>query len=109
MLRLPLPIHKLDLPNKDIIPCMRKVGEMDKPKIYDEKPEVIELEPGKSYAWCSCGLSENQPWCDGSHKPTPFRPHVFTVEESKKYAMCNCKHSGKMPFCDGAHKRLSAE
>ncbi|QXP68714.1 MULTISPECIES: CDGSH iron-sulfur domain-containing protein [unclassified Polaribacter] len=27
----------------------------------------VELEGG-NYAWCTCGLSENKPLCDGFHK-----------------------------------------
>ena len=33
------------------------------------QPAEVELEPG-NYAWCSCGRSANQPFCDGSHKGT---------------------------------------
>lgn len=40
---------------------------MDKPKIVDTKPVVMDLEPGK-YAYCTCGLSAKQPYCDGVHK-----------------------------------------
>ena len=36
-----------------------------------------QLEKGKTYAWCSCGKSENQPWCNGAHQGTEFKPHVF--------------------------------
>ena len=28
----------------------------------------------KKYAWCACGESTNQPFCDGSHKGTGFSP-----------------------------------
>ena len=40
---------------------------MDKPKIADLKPKQVNLE-AKEYYWCACGLSSNQPFCDGSHK-----------------------------------------
>ena len=78
---------------------------MDKPHIADKKPVVLELEPG-TYWWCACGLSKNQPWCDGSHKGTPFRPVKFEVKEKKRYALCLCKHTKKPPLCDGSHKHL---
>ena len=35
-------------------------------KIASGGPIKVELEPGTDYYWCSCGLSKNQPWCDGS-------------------------------------------
>ena len=79
---------------------------MDKPKIAGTTPIAVELEAGKTYAWCSCGLSSNQPWCDGKHKPTSLTPVVFKAEETKTGFMCNCKHSSKPQFCDGSHKHL---
>ena len=73
--------------------------------IAAKAPAVLELEAG-TYFWCSCGRSEKQPFCDGSHKGTGLAPIRFTLEESKRVAMCNCKHSDKEPFCDGSHKSL---
>ena len=28
-------------------------------------PSRVELEKGKTYSWCACGLSKKQPLCDG--------------------------------------------
>lgn len=75
------------------------------PDMPDKKPAVLELEPG-SYWWCACGKSENQPWCDGSHRGSEFSPVEVVIEEKKRYALCVCKRSEKSPFCDGTHKRL---
>lgn len=77
----------------------------EQPKIAGLKPIKIELEPG-TYSWCSCGLSQSQPFCDGSHCSTKFQPIEFTVSEKKSYSMCTCKRSAKSPFCDGIHKTL---
>ena len=80
---------------------------MDLPKIAAKVPCKVDLEAGKRYAWCTCGLSENQPFCNGSHKGTDFRPHVFTCEESATKHMCQCKHTkNESGFCDGSHKAL---
>lgn len=78
---------------------------MESPKIAATLPTVGELEPG-TYYWCACGLSSNQPYCDGSHQGTSFQPVPFEVETKKKMALCNCKHTANAPFCDGAHKKL---
>jgi len=74
--------------------------------IAQKKPCVVELEAGKTYYWCTCGRSQKQPFCDGSHKGTDFVPQAFEAEETKKYGLCACKHSKNAPFCDGAHRDL---
>lgn len=79
---------------------------MSNPKIAGKAPKMEQLEAGKNYAWCACGQSENQPWCNGGHKDTSFTPHVFKAEESKMAAMCNCKMSKNPPYCDGSHAKL---
>ena len=78
---------------------------MAEPKVAQEKPYVMEIEEG-TYAWCACGQSDNQPYCDGSHKGTEFKPVIEQVEKTKRVAWCGCKHSGNAPFCDGTHKNL---
>ena len=45
---------------------------------------AVEVEQGKSYYWCSCGMSSKQPFCDASHKGTEFNPVVYKAEETKK-------------------------
>ncbi|MDI9336877.1 MAG: CDGSH iron-sulfur domain-containing protein [Alphaproteobacteria bacterium] len=72
-------------------------------------PIKVHLESGKKYAWCSCGLSTNQPFCDGSHKRTPGGegPMIFEVQESGTKGLCTCKHTKNPPFCDGAHKAIN--
>lgn len=78
---------------------------MSEPVIADKKPTVMELEAG-DYWWCTCGQSQNQPFCDGGHKGTDFTPMKFTLEETKTVALCLCKHTDNKPFCDGAHAKL---
>jgi len=80
----------------------------DKAKIADNKPVVGELEAG-TYYWCTCGRSENQPYCDGSHSGTKFSPQEFTLTEKKKVALCTCKQTENGPFCDGKHKGLTPD
>jgi len=79
---------------------------MTEPVIAQKSPYAIELEAGKTYAWCACGRSANQPFCDGSHKETGFTPTKFDATETKTAYLCGCKRSAKAPFCDGTHKTL---
>lgn len=79
---------------------------MAKPTIADKQPKPVELEAGKKYAWCSCGDSSNQPFCDGSHSGSEFTPVVFVAENSETKYMCMCKQSSSPTFCDGTHKGL---
>ncbi len=78
---------------------------MTEPKIASRKPYVLDAEPG-TYAWCACGLSQKQPFCDGAHAGTGIVPRIETIEEARKVAWCGCKHSGNKPFCDGTHSAL---
>ena len=78
---------------------------MSKPVVAAKKPVVLNLDAG-TYHWCQCGLSKNQPYCDGSHKGTDFTPLKFTLEETKKVALCQCKATSNAPFCDGTHSKL---
>ena len=78
---------------------------MATPHIAKRGPYVLDETPGKK-AWCACGLSKTQPFCDGSHKGTGMSPLICEIEAKKKVAWCGCKHSGVKPMCDGSHSRL---
>ncbi|WP_448549090.1 CDGSH iron-sulfur domain-containing protein [Thalassotalea fusca] len=77
---------------------------MTKPIRASDSPFAVEVEEGKDYYWCSCGKSEKQPFCDGSHKGSEFSPVRFTATESKKVFFCGCKLTASQPMCDGSHK-----
>ena len=78
---------------------------MKEPALAAKTPVVMELEPG-TYYWCSCGLSENQPFCDGSHEGTDFTPGELVVEKKKRFALCRCKRTENPPLCDGTHTKF---
>ncbi len=80
---------------------------MNEAVIAARKPILISTEAGKSYFWCSCGRSKNQPFCDGSHKGTGFEPLKWTAPDAGERLFCVCKHTGTAPFCDGSHNSLS--
>jgi CDGSH-type Zn-finger protein len=86
------------------------------------QPLVVDLQEGVTYAWCRCGRSANQPFCDGSQGtgtgPTctealvppeagcPGRPIVFVARRNERAWLCVCKQSRRAPFCDGTHNKL---
>lgn len=78
----------------------------EEPRIAQKGPFAVEVEAGKTYAWCACGRSANQPFCDGSHKETGFTPVVTKPEQSGTVYFCGCKHTGSAPYCDGTHSSL---
>lgn len=80
---------------------------MSEPNIAQRVPCVIDEQPGKK-AWCSCGHSQKQPYCDGAHSRlgTGMTPIIVEMTEAKKVAWCACKHSKTKPYCDGSHKSL---
>lgn len=78
---------------------------MEEPKIAGTAPKIMAMKAG-TYYWCACGKSANQPFCDGSHKGSPFTPVKAIIEADKQVAWCMCKQSKNKPFCDGSHNDL---
>ena len=76
---------------------------MKKGKRAGESPIGVDVVKGKSYFWCTCGLSLKQPFCDGSHKGTNFVPLKYQPDQSKKVFFCLCKQTVDPPLCDGSH------
>ncbi len=77
------------------------------PVIASYKPCYAQLEKGKTYLWCACGRSKNQPFCDSSHRGTAFQPIKYVAkEDGEEVLFCACKRSSEKPFCDGTHNNL---
>lgn len=83
------------------------------PKIAIKAPIKVAVEAGKKYSWCSCGLSQKQPFCDGAHKAhknedgsSQMKSVLYEATESKVIYFCGCKHSQKNVICDGSHNAL---
>lgn len=85
---------------------MTDAPEPQPPVIAQKAPYKAEVEAGKTYFWCACGRSQDQPFCDGSHKGTGIAPQKFVAEDSRSVFFCGCKHSNKGALCDGSHKAL---
>ena len=79
---------------------------MSEPVVAQKSPFSAEVEAGKSYWWCACGLSKRQPFCDGSYKGSAFVPVEYKADASKTVWFCGCKHTHAAPLCDGSHNTL---
>ena len=78
---------------------------MTKPRCAQRGPYVLQVQPG-TYAWCACGLSKKQPFCDGSRAPTGIVPVIEEITTARQVAWCGCKTTLAKPFCDGSHAKL---
>jgi CDGSH iron-sulfur domain-containing protein 3 len=77
---------------------------MNQPECPQNGPYRVELEEGKTYFWCSCGLSAKQPFCDGAHKGSGFSCIKWVCEKTETVSLCGCKKTKNGPRCDGSHK-----
>lgn len=81
-------------------------------KIARKSPYGVKVEGGKTYMWCVCGHSKNQPFCDGSHNAvnretgSNFAPMMYEAKQTKTVWFCGCKNTKAPPFCDGTHTTL---
>ena len=67
-------------------------------------PLEITLEKDRLYSWCTCGLSEKLPFCDGSHRQHPGQRSLrFQAMDDKPCFLCTCQKTKTPPFCDGSH------
>lgn len=83
-------IEKVAAPGDTKLPVSAKSG-----------PFIVQVEAGRKYRWCSCGLSAKQPWCDDAHEGTGLEPIVFEAPISGEFHMCGCKNSDNKPYCFG--------
>ncbi len=81
------------------------------PRITQCEPFLVKVEPGKVYSWCSCGLSEKQPFCDSAHgkiEGVPYKSIKIQFDKEEEVWLCGCKHTKTPPFCDDTHKTLKS-
>lgn len=73
---------------------------------YENSPRYVDETPGTK-CYCSCGESQNKPYCDGSHDrlKTGKSPTQCVIEMAKRYGICDCGTTKNPPFCDGSHTK----
>lgn len=64
-------------------------------------PIAITLDSG-TYQRCTCGKSQNLPFCDESHVGSDKFPVAFTLNRRQKVFICGCGLTSDQPFCDGS-------
>ena len=80
---------------------------MENPATPQKSPYKVMVEKSKTYSWCACGLSQKQPFCDGTHKKKgKFKSLKYLAEESKELYFCGCKIMKHPPLCDRSHSKL---
>nr|XP_030112259.3 CDGSH iron-sulfur domain-containing protein 3, mitochondrial [Taeniopygia guttata] len=74
------------------------------------EPFPVKLQEGKTYSWCACGHSKNQPFCDGSHRAAApgLSPLRFRPARAGPALLCGCKRTRSPPYCDGSHRDRAA-
>ena len=80
---------------------------MENPTTPQKSPYKVIIEKGKTYFWCAFGLSQKQPFCDGTHKKEgKFKSIKYIAEESKEIFFCGCKMTKHPPLCDASHSKF---
>lgn len=72
-------------------------------QLMEAKVAVIK---DKTYYWCDCGLSLNQPFCDEQQCVAKQRPFKWTATETAEVSFCVCKKTATPPLCDGSHNKF---
>mmetsp|Transcript_5492 Transcript_5492/g.13746 ORF Transcript_5492/g.13746 Transcript_5492/m.13746 type:complete len:123 (+) Transcript_5492:92-460(+) len=78
------------------------------PQLYPYRIPILRAHT--YYHWCSCGRSDTQPWCNGSHVGTGYEPVRFNMREDGNLVkqLCGCKYTSNVPYCNQNHFNVIA-
>jgi len=71
---------------------------MSEPIIANKHSLSMLVEQGNTYFWHSCGRSDAQPCCDGSHQGTRLSPVEYNPTVSTRVNFCGCKKPKRRPY-----------
>ena len=69
------------------------------------EPLKVALEVG-NHLYCVCGMSKDNPFCNGSHHGTGKKPILFEVKKKRAMSYCTCKMTKTPPYCDMSHEQM---
>ncbi len=75
----------------------------------DRTPIAVHVVAGRTVSWCSCGLSDMQPFCDGNHMGSGLMARSYTPKRTGIVRFCVCKRTRTPPLCDDSHLASEAE
>ncbi|NWI19142.1 CISD3 protein, partial [Crypturellus soui] len=92
---------------KPLLVSAARAWQPRRPLCSPARPFEVELAAGRTYAWCACGHSKKQPFCDGAHRRAArgAAPLRFEAAATGRVKLCGCKRTRSPPFCDGSHAR----
>ena len=79
---------------------------MTTPIVAQKAPYAQAVDAGKTYYWCACGRSANQPFCDGSHKAVGIAPTPSWPRRARPPISAAASSGRTRPYCDGTHQSL---
>ena len=68
---------------------------MADPQVAQKAPYIYKPEKDEKVAWCACGMSKSQPFCDGSHRGSEFRPIVLDVQAGQDLRLLRLQADGQ--------------
>ena len=60
-------------------------------------PYKIDAQAGQTLYFCSCGQTNNPPYCDGSHEGSGKAPRSVKIEKDGPVWACGCGKSKNLP------------
>lgn len=82
---------------------MEQIPNENLPKTTALQPAIVKVQPGKTYSWCTCGLSATQPFCDHAHRNIvgePYKSIKVVFDKETEVLFCECRKTKTPPFCD---------